>query len=53
VLWPIYFVVNPAIHVQKNPRNLLCPFQMRVNDVKVNDLPKFMLNDPTKSIMPT
>ena len=43
----IYFVINQAIYVPENPNNLLCPFQMRLNDVKVNDLPKFMSPEPT------
>ena len=44
---PFYLVVNQAIHVPENPHNLLCPFQMRVNDVKVNDLPKHLSVNPT------
>ena len=44
---PIYLVVNQAIHVPDNQHNLLCLFQMRMNNVMVNDLPKFMSPDPT------
>jgi hypothetical protein len=36
-----------AIHIPHLDHHLLCPMQCRVNDVIVNDLPKFLASDPT------
>ena len=38
-------VLHQAILIPQMENNLLCPLQMRDNDVRLNDEPKFM--DPT------
>ena len=43
----IYLAINQAIYAPENEHNLLGVFQLRMNDVRVNDLPKFMSADPT------
>jgi hypothetical protein len=40
-------IINQAIHIPHLDHHLLCPMQCRVNDVTVNDLPKFLAADPT------
>jgi hypothetical protein len=42
-----HFVVNQAIHIPHLDHHLLCPMQCRVNDVTVDDTPKFLARDPT------
>jgi hypothetical protein len=37
-----HLVINQAIHVPHLDHHLLCPMQCRVNDMIVNDLPKFL-----------
>ena len=44
-----HLVVHQAIHVPHLDHHLLCPMQCRVNDVTVNDLPKFLAIDPTEN----
>jgi hypothetical protein len=39
--------VHQAVHIPTMPNNLLCPMQMRLNDVLVDDCPKFVHRDPT------
>ena len=39
--------VHQAVHVPTMANNLLCPMQMRLNDVEVNDCPKFLHPNPT------
>jgi hypothetical protein len=41
-------IVHQAIHNCKLEHNLLSPFQMRLNDVIVNETPKFMNEMPTE-----
>ena len=41
-------IIHQAIHIPQMKHNLLCPMQMRLNDVEVNDVPKFMVNRPTE-----
>ena len=41
-------VVHQAIHNPELEHNLLSPLQMRLNDVMVNDIPKFMTETPTE-----
>ena len=41
-------IVHQAIHIPQMKHNLLCPMQMRLNDVEVNDVPKFMVKHPTE-----
>ena len=43
-----HLIVHQAIHVPHLDHHLLCPMQCRVNDVTVNDLPKFLAADPTE-----
>ncbi len=40
-------IINQAMHIPHLDYHLLCPIQCRVNDVIVNDLPKFLAADPT------
>lgn len=42
-----HLVIHQAIHIPHLPHHLLCPMQCRVNDVVINDLPKFL--DPHPS----
>mmetsp|Transcript_22891 Transcript_22891/g.32764 ORF Transcript_22891/g.32764 Transcript_22891/m.32764 type:complete len:206 (-) Transcript_22891:1381-1998(-) len=44
---PIYLVINQAICVPNLESILLCPNQMRDNDVMINDEPKSMVDAPT------
>ena len=43
-----HLVVNQAIHIPHLDHHLLCPMQCRVNDVIVNETPKFLARDPTE-----
>ncbi len=36
-----HLVINQAIHIPHLDHHLLCPMQCQVNDVIVNDMPKF------------
>ena len=40
-------VLHQAILIPQMENNLLCPLQIRDNDVRVNDKPKFMVLTPT------
>ena len=40
-------VLHEAILIPQTENNLLCPLQMRDNDVGVNEEPKFMVSTPT------
>ena len=42
-------VVNQAIEVPHLQHHLLCPMQCRMNGVKLNELPKFLADDPDES----
>jgi hypothetical protein len=42
ILW-----VHQAVHIPTMSNNLLCPMQMRLNDVIVDDCPKFLHHNPT------
>ena len=42
-----HLVINQAIHKPHLPHHLLCPMQCCINDVIINDLPKFL--DPSPS----
>ena len=39
---PYLLRFHQVLHVPEMERHLLCPFQMRMNGIKVNDEPKFM-----------
>ena len=41
--------VHQAIKIPHLHHNLLCPMQLRVNDVEVNERPKFLTHSPTDS----
>ena len=43
----VIIVVHQAIHVPTIDCNLICPMQARMNDVKLDDRPKFLTEDPT------
>jgi hypothetical protein len=43
----LHLIINQAIHIPHLNHHLLCPMQCRVNDVSVNNLPKFLAADPT------
>ncbi len=40
-------IINQAIHIPHLDHHLLCPMPVCVNDVTVNDLPKFLVANPT------
>jgi len=42
-----HLVINQAIHIPHLTHHLLCPMQCRVNDVVVNDLPRFLDANPS------
>ncbi len=42
-----HLVINQAIHIPHLDYHLLCPMQCRVNDVVVDNTPKFLASDPT------
>ena len=43
----IIIVVHQAILIPHLEVNLLCPMQVRVNDVKLDEIPKFLTENPT------
>ena len=43
----IILVIHQAIHIPGLKHNLLCPMQMRLNDVKISELPKFLAEWPS------
>ena len=43
----VIIVIHQAIHVPTMDCNLICPMQVRMNDVKLDDKPKFLTEDPT------
>ena len=43
-----YLMINQAIHIPGLKHNLLCPMQLRLNDVSVNEIPKFLITNPTE-----
>jgi hypothetical protein len=43
----LHLIINQAIHIPHLDHHLLCPMQCRVNDVTVNNLPKFLAANPT------
>ena len=40
-------VVHQAIHIPTMGSNLLCPMQAQMNDIKVDETPKFLTENPT------
>jgi hypothetical protein len=45
-----HLVINQVIHIPHLDHHLLCPMQCRVNDVTVDDTPKFLVRDPTDKL---
>ncbi len=43
----LHLIINQAIHIPHLDHHLFCPMQYRVNDVIINNLPKFLAADPT------
>jgi hypothetical protein len=43
----LHLVINQAIHIPHLDHHLLCPTQCRVNDVTVDETPKFLAPQPT------
>ncbi len=43
----LHLIINQAIHIPHLDHHLLCLMQCCVNDVTVNNLPKFLATDPT------
>ena len=44
-----HLVFHQAIHIPHLLHHLLCPMQCRMNEVTVNDVPKFVTVDPTEN----
>ena len=42
-----HLVINQAIHIPHLDHHLLCPMQCQVNDVNINETPKFLELSPT------
>ena len=40
-------IIHQAISIPSLVNNLLCPFQLRMNDVKANECPKMLAQNPT------
>ncbi len=45
----LILMINQAIYMPEVNHCLLCPMQCWINGVEINDVPKFLLNDPTTS----
>ncbi len=43
----LHLIINQAIHIPHLDHHLLCPMQCLVNDLIVNNLPKFLATDPS------
>jgi hypothetical protein len=43
----LHLIINQAIHISHLYHHFLCPMQCPVNDVTVNNLPKFLAANPT------
>ena len=44
----LIFKLNQAIHIDSMNNNLLCPMQLRMNDVKVFDCPRLFIENPNE-----
>ena len=42
-------IINQAIYIPHLDNHLLCPMQCRVNGVRVNDIPIFLVEDPDET----
>ena len=45
----IILMIHQAILVPQIRHNLLCPMQLRINDVEVDEKPKFLHSMPTEN----
>ena len=43
-----HLVIHQAIQIPNLDHHLLCPMQYRVNDIIINDIPKFPMKTPTQ-----
>jgi hypothetical protein len=43
----IMLVIHQAIYIEELTNHLLCPMQLRMNDLSINEEPKFCLANPT------
>jgi transposase InsO family protein len=41
-------LIHQALHFEEMPNCLLCPMQLRLNDVELNERPKFLTGKPTE-----
>ena len=46
----LHLVINQAIHILYLDHHLLCPMQCRMNDVLVDETPKFLAQRPTNQM---
>ncbi len=46
----LHLIINQAIHIPHFDHHLLCPMQYHVNDATINNLPKFLVANPTDQI---
>jgi hypothetical protein len=44
----LIFIIHQAIEIPGMSNNLLCPMQLRLNDVIVSEVPKFLTTNPTE-----
>jgi hypothetical protein len=42
-----HLVINQAIHTSHPDHHLLCPIQCQVNDVTIDNMPKYLACNPT------
>jgi hypothetical protein len=45
----LILMINQAIYVTEVDHCLLCPMQCRINGVEINEVPRFLMQDPTTS----
>jgi len=45
----LILMINQAIYIPEVDHCLLCPMQCRINGVEINEVPKFLMHDPTTS----
>ena len=44
----LIFKLNQAIYIESINDNLICPMQLRLNDVQVFDCSKFLIDNPNE-----
>ena len=45
----LVLVIHQAVHVPTINNNFLCPMKVQMNDIKLNDTPKFLIENPTNT----